>query len=216
MNIGDKILNLVNDYDNKDRVINDGRVTRAGKILTKPFACSICGKGFKPDNGHVKLFYRKAGQIDFVCPSCYEKHLDNWTVVDCKEIVPGQYNMGGIANGCKMKDGTIRDICYGQSVSNIGDVPEIFNETLKPFIEKHNAEVAKRGCSDIQVIDTWDENKIVVTFCDGSKYELAYKMTVNNGLQYKPDDLSKLSKEQIDGVNLYMTNKGLQKFYITA
>lgn len=217
MDILSKIQKIIK-YSNRsyfgemNDLIYAGKVVYPGAVRQLPMKCAICEKTFKVGSDHINYFYGLEPYLYLMCDKCYQKYLDSWTVVSCERIEPNEgYFGGGMAYGCKMKDGAKKDLSYGNHWST-GEIPKIFGETLKPFIKRYYDELAKKEIKEINIEDTYDVQVIHVEFGNGKKYDIHFKLGTNGKIIYNPNDLGELNQEEIDKINNELQAQGYFRF----
>lgn len=211
MNIIEKISNLrQHRTDRKNELVYGGRVTKAGAVRQMPTICSVCEKEFTVNDKTINYFYDWDAGFHFICDKCYQKFLDSYTVILCERIESyGGYQVGGTAYNCKMKDGSVKNLPYGGNDSTYGEVPKIFSETIKPFIQKHYADLAAKEIKELTVEDTYDSQVIHVEFNNGKKYSINFKVGSGGRFIYNPADLKGITQEHIDKINDKLKDLGM-------
>lgn len=215
MNIRDRFKTLLG--HNPERIQKNGiyeaKVVHPGLVQKFNTVCCICEKTFTPDKNGIHYFYSADGCFNIMCPKCYQKYLDAFTVMDCEAVVPDVGLRGtGIIMGCRMKDGSIIDMPYGTRQTIFGEIPSIFEESSRPFRQHYLDEQKKLYINKLEVVETWDKQQINVSFMSGDEYIINYKSTTD-GIICNPDDVKQLKQEQIDKVNLKLKERGY-KFFV--
>lgn len=177
-------------------------IFKPGCIRQKEIKCAVCGKKFSIQNGQINYFYNRDTSISFVCDKCYQSYLDHYTVVDVERIEPNPgFVGGGKLFGLRTKDGDVRDTTWGSDMSQYGEIPKIFHETLAPFKQKYFDEVNAKKIKDISVEDTWEKQVIHVEFNSGKKVDINFKVGTNGLLKYNPHDVEKLTDDEVRRIN---------------
>ncbi|CUH95848.1 hypothetical protein P22_1933 [Propionispora sp. 2/2-37] len=145
----------------------------------------------------------------FICPACMAKWYKKYEYKNMVYVPNNVFPRVDVT----FNDGRVLgfDINTPRHESDVPD--ELWNK-IDICVQKYREELYKKACIDVSVLDTWDENKMIATFGDGTKYELEFRYHAQNGLQYKPDDVKKLTQDQIQRINTWLRDNNITNYYI--
>lgn len=195
--------------------IQNNQIQRAAQVRKKKLACSICGNDFKT-NGELNYFYNVGGAIHLICDKCQEKIDREWRVVDVLEFRPDKVT--GLNNQyyCKFADGSLRWVSssngYGQTSSGFV-VPQIYFDSIKPFIEAYMNTEREEKCIEVIISDTYDEQSLTARFGNNENIKIEFKV-VGNEIRYNPKNTEFLTNKQIDEINRQLKDQYVFNHYI--
>lgn len=176
------------------------------------FVCSECSKEFKPDSKGID-YKIEGGKFVIYCKNCIDKWRKHYEIADL-EVIPGDMS-SGVPGGSKVKfkDGRVEIYQIGSLNKELVDIPDEFFEEVKKYHQAYWAEEQKKKCTDIQVVDTWDTQQIIFAFGDGKTYTVSFRVTTD-GIKYNPEEVRKISADQINRINAELKDRGWYKYYI--
>ena len=185
-----------------------GRAKNTNKIFTTNTECSQCKKPFDIKDRSVLYQRCNDGSILLWCNKCYEKHSEHWKL-ESAEIFPDphSYEMTGYAK-CTFKDGRIEDIGYGYNSGENSNIPKHFFDKLAEIKRALYAAKEAIRIVDVQTIDTFNENKIVITQGSGKITEINYRMSVS-GVVFKESDIANIDSLFMESINAALRDRGI-------
>lgn len=178
--------------------LSNGRVIKVNQRFNITTECHVCGKKYDVKAKTLHFKHSRDGKINLICDACMESWSKSWRLKTVTEFVPDPYASGQGTAKCVFEDGHTLDYRYGEPNLDI-DIPDHFFDSLaihrKAYWEAKQAVLIK----SLEVIDTFDTQRIICTQNNGSVTTLDYRVGVS-GLIFDERQIAKVDAELLKGI----------------